>query len=253
MITSLVPSTWQDLQSQVARILSECGFAVEVERLLRTARGKVNIDVYCEEKVQGRTFVFLCECKYWKAPVNQNVIHGFRTVMGDTGANKGYIISIQGFQSGSFSAADLTNVDLVTWEQFQELFEATWLRVHFAQQLKSLEPIINAANTSTNIWLEGYPDSVKAEYSKLKNEYDPLGLMAEWFIESLRWNEPLPRLPIKEEFERHPPWVERLPTGFMTAKGYREILEIALLHGQKGNIKYKDFNERRSLGKLPRW
>jgi len=33
---------------------------------------------------------------------------------------------MNGFQSGSFSAAELTNVELVTWEQFQEQFEETW-------------------------------------------------------------------------------------------------------------------------------
>ncbi|SDE30503.1 hypothetical protein [Belnapia rosea] len=34
MITTNEPETWQQLQEEVARILRECGFAVEVERTL---------------------------------------------------------------------------------------------------------------------------------------------------------------------------------------------------------------------------
>jgi restriction system protein len=107
MITTSIPSTWQDLQQHVAQILSECGFLVDVERSIATVRGNVNIDVFAEETVRGRRYTILSECKYWKAAVPQNVIHGFRTVVGDVGAHKGYIISTSGFQSGSFKAADL--------------------------------------------------------------------------------------------------------------------------------------------------
>lgn len=45
MITPNEPETWQQLQEEVARILRECGFAVEVERTLTTVRGAVEIDV----------------------------------------------------------------------------------------------------------------------------------------------------------------------------------------------------------------
>jgi hypothetical protein len=112
VITTATPETWQGLQVEVARILTECQFGVEVEKQIATVRGNVEIDVYAEETVRGRRYVILCECKFWKAAIPQHVIHGFRTVVADTGAHKGYIISIKGFQAGSYSAADLTNVEL---------------------------------------------------------------------------------------------------------------------------------------------
>ena len=45
MITSRQPETWQDLQRAVAEILGECGFNVEIEKTIETARGVVEIDV----------------------------------------------------------------------------------------------------------------------------------------------------------------------------------------------------------------
>jgi hypothetical protein len=45
MKTTIVPSTFQDLQNQVAHILSECGLAAETEKKITTVRGKVEIDV----------------------------------------------------------------------------------------------------------------------------------------------------------------------------------------------------------------
>jgi hypothetical protein len=46
------------------------------------------------QAVQGRRYTTLCECKYWRSAVPQAVIHGFRTVVGDIGANKGYAIAV---------------------------------------------------------------------------------------------------------------------------------------------------------------
>lgn len=37
MITSTAPSSWQVLREQSARILAECGFAIEVEKKVKLA------------------------------------------------------------------------------------------------------------------------------------------------------------------------------------------------------------------------
>jgi restriction system protein len=71
-------------------------------------RGTAEIDVYATETVDGRSYTILVECKNWTARVPQAVIHGFRTVVADSGANLGYIVSAAGFQSGALTAAELT-------------------------------------------------------------------------------------------------------------------------------------------------
>jgi restriction system protein len=83
VITTKLPQSWRELQEEAARILRECGFSVEVERVMPNARGSVEIDVYAEETVDGRRYVILCECKHWRARIPQTVIHAFRTVMAD--------------------------------------------------------------------------------------------------------------------------------------------------------------------------
>jgi len=118
VITNHKPSTWQDLQTAVAQLLSECGFETATTKNVTTARGQVELDVYAEEDVKGRRYSVACECKYWATRVPQTVIHAFRSVVADIGVNVGYVISMEGFQSGSFRASELTNLRLVTWQEF---------------------------------------------------------------------------------------------------------------------------------------
>lgn len=41
MISRNAPDSWQALQTEVGRILRECGFDVEVEKKIQSARGTV--------------------------------------------------------------------------------------------------------------------------------------------------------------------------------------------------------------------
>ena len=61
MLTTRVPDSWQDLQIQVGRILTDCGFAVQIERAVPLVRGHADIDVYAEEIVKGRRNRIFCE------------------------------------------------------------------------------------------------------------------------------------------------------------------------------------------------
>ena len=47
--------------------------------------------------------------------------------MQDLGANHGFIISRNGFQSGAREAARFTNVDLLTWREFEDMIFDLWL------------------------------------------------------------------------------------------------------------------------------
>jgi len=82
--------------------------------------------VYAMDVTRQPRLLILCECKLWKSKVPQNVVRGFRTVMQDSGAHVGYIISSSGFQKGAFESAANTNLHLVTWEEFQQAFYERW-------------------------------------------------------------------------------------------------------------------------------
>ncbi len=68
------------------------------------------------------------ECKNWAKPANKHEVHAFRMVVGESGANTGLLVSAVGFQNGAIDAASYSNVRLVDWNEFQEMFVGRWFR-----------------------------------------------------------------------------------------------------------------------------
>jgi hypothetical protein len=126
MIFKNKPTDWKDLELRVGQILSECGCRVERGKHLRLPRGEVDVDIYARDLTREPNLVIVCECKHWKTKVPQSTVHSFRTVMNEVGAHVGFIISSRGFQRGAIESVRNTNIELVTWEQFQERFYERW-------------------------------------------------------------------------------------------------------------------------------
>jgi len=249
VITEKAPDTWQALQTEVAKILADCGFTVEVEKTIATVRGEVEIDVYAEEMIKGRKHTILCECKHWKSRVPQNVIHGFRTVVADIGANTGYLISMNGFQTGSFSAAELTNIELVTWEQFQGEFEETWYDEYFSPQIaEQLDPIMTYTEPLAPKWFPDLPEHEKKNYVELKRKYDHFGWMIMSFTpytsRMLGRSEPRPTLPIIDRIAGKEAILETIPREILEARGYREFFELCLAHGIPAIQQFREIRDR---------
>jgi len=125
------PDTWRALEQRVAAILRECGVSTDVQKEIATARGTAVIDVWAHDALATPAQTYLLECKHWRARVTKSVVHGFRTVVGDSGANWGAIIALSGFQRGAREAARYSNVRLVTWVEFQSLFAGRWFQEFF--------------------------------------------------------------------------------------------------------------------------
>lgn len=120
------PADWRELQDRVAQLFSEIGCDVRVGEQVKLVRGEKEIDVSVRDPQTTPASVYLCECKFWSKPVPQEVIHSFRTVLSDFGAHRGFIISRAGFQAGAKEAVKKTNLDLLTFEEFQSLFFDRW-------------------------------------------------------------------------------------------------------------------------------
>jgi len=246
MITKYTPDTWQSLQSNVGRILSECDFKVEVEKTVRTARGEVELDVYAEEIVKGRKYSIACECKHWKNRVPKTVIHSFRTVVAEIGANIGYIVSTKGFQSGSFSAAELTNLKLVTWPEFQTAFEESWYESYLTVQVdEKLDPLFEYAAPFVADWFPALPKPDKKAYMNLKSKYDLFGMIMQSFgpYRKLLRKEPVPTLPLIQRLTPDK-ILDTIPREILEETAYREFLEAALRHGQNGIDKFEAIRNR---------
>lgn len=162
-IYNTLPSDWKDLEKKVSQVLNEAGFITEVEKTITTVRGKVNIDVYAEDKENRPHSIYLCECKYWEKDIEQSIVHSFRTVVGDYGANYGLLIAKNGFQIGARETVKNTNIKLLSWVEFLELFEDRWLR----NKIECIHTLCEPLSDYTDILPSDFIDT---EYKKLSQE-----------------------------------------------------------------------------------
>ena len=246
MITRSVPDSWQSLQIEVGRILKECGFEVEVEKKIQSARGAVELDVYAEETVRGRKYAIACECKHWKSRIPKNVVHGFRTVVQEIGANIGYIVSMEGFQSGAVAAGDLTNLKLVTWQEFQDLFEESWFEDFFTKQIdEKLDGLMTYAEPFLPAWFEKMSDHDKSAYFSLKEKYDLFGMVMQSLgpYSRLLRKEPLPTLPLRARLKPDP-ILATIPDHILDETAYRELLEASVTYGESALAEFRVLQDR---------
>lgn len=139
------PATWQDLELMVTQAFDEMGYESHRNEEIATARGRVKIDVHAIKRSNPIPTHVLCECKYWSKPVDQNVIHSFRSICSDIGAHYGLIISKKGFQSGASDTRGNTNIHLLSFEEFQATFFLEWrtgVFMKFAQMSDLLRALI---------------------------------------------------------------------------------------------------------------
>jgi restriction system protein len=173
----------------------------------------------------------MAECKHWNSAVPQTVIHSFRTVVAETGANVGYVVSSGGFQSGAFTAAELTNLRLVTWPEFQAEFEKAWLEHYLlplvdermAVLIRYTEPLVPASFTKVD-------DAGVERLKALLARHDQFG----WFVTRFTpigadiYRE-VPSLPVRDRF---PELAESVPDAVLDATGYREFAKAVIEHGE---------------------
>ena len=137
MIFSSPPRNWKELQSFVCEIFNECGYHAESPKTINSARSEsIEVDVYAE--VEGiPKQIIICECKHWNRKVSQSVVHAFRMQISDIGANTGLIITKKGYQPGAIASARFTNTTLLTWDEFESMYEPVWFNRSFLKCLNN--------------------------------------------------------------------------------------------------------------------
>ncbi len=133
---------WRDLQNKVCQLFNEMAYEAETAKTVDLAgRGSKEIDVYVKDPLASHNQIYLIECKHWESNVPQEVVHGFKFVMESAGANTGFIVSKNGFQSGAREAARFTNIQLVTFEELQHLYGNEWFRKQKAKLAPCLDKL----------------------------------------------------------------------------------------------------------------
>lgn len=111
---------WRQYQEQVADFFRELGLAATVERTVGGARGSHAVDVYVEGSYLGIDFIWVVECKSWKASVPKEKLAALSAIVQDVGAERGFLMSEKGFQSGAIRMAERSNVTLTTLADLRE-------------------------------------------------------------------------------------------------------------------------------------
>lgn len=140
-MTNRKPKNWRELQDLVAYYFNNSGYEANVSKIIKTVRGKVEVDVLVKAKEElGKNII--CECKFWNTAIPQEKIHAFRTVINDSGASLGIIISKVGFQSGAYLAAENSNIKLLTWDEFLDLLFNKWFNFRKRRLLRIIQPLM---------------------------------------------------------------------------------------------------------------
>lgn len=109
-----MPKTWKQYQEDAANFFRKLGLKAYVEYQLEGVRGSHKIDVYAEGSYHGIDFKWVVECKAWKTNVPKEKIMALSAIIQDVGADRGFLLSEIGFQSGAIRSASKSNITLTS-------------------------------------------------------------------------------------------------------------------------------------------
>ena len=111
---------WSDYQEEVAEFFRSLGLAAETNVTVPGVRTRHNVDVVVRSKHVGFEILWLTECKAWIAAIPKETVLALRSIVEDTGADRGFLMAERGYQSGALEAARLTNVVLTSLADLKE-------------------------------------------------------------------------------------------------------------------------------------
>ena len=126
---------WYDFQEEICTHFKSLGFDAETNKTIEGVRTNHDIDIYVKTKFLGQNLKWIIEAKKWKSKVNKLQVFGLITIVNEIGADKGFIISENGFQKGAIEAIKNTNITLLTFEELKTLT----IEYTHSEQLKSYE------------------------------------------------------------------------------------------------------------------
>lgn len=112
---------WYDFQEEICTHFKSLGFESVTNKTLEGVRTNHNIDIFVNTKFLGQDVKWIIEAKKWKSKINKLQILALRTIVDEIGADRGFIISENGFQKGAIEATKNTNITLLTFEELKAL------------------------------------------------------------------------------------------------------------------------------------
>jgi hypothetical protein len=115
---------WREYQQGAAEFFAALGMLAEVEARVKGSRVSHRIDVAVSFSAYGVDHRWLVECKLWKSRVPKEKVMALKAIVEDVGADRGFLLSENGFQSGATTAARFSNITLTNLEDLRANAEA---------------------------------------------------------------------------------------------------------------------------------
>lgn len=186
MIDNPLPQDWRSLQNEVCRLFNEIGLNAETEVPLQTPRGTVTVDIFAVDNRSVDKIRYIVECKNWSEAIPQSVVHSFTTVMHETGANIGFIVSKHGLQSGAIQYTANTNIKGITYEELQKRYFNIWWQKIFCAKAADAAEIVFQYVEPFNTWRERFvselPPAEISKFRELQARYAAFGMLI-WLMD----------------------------------------------------------------------
>jgi len=183
MIDDPRPTDWRALQAGVSRLFNDIGLSAKVEVELPTPRGRVVVDVFATDENSVDNISYIVECKNWSSAIPKTVVHAFTTVMQETGANIGYIVSQHGLQSGADEYTRHTNITGLTYQALQERYFNVWWQRYFclaaASAADSAHQYVEPINSFRERIVATLDSEAQTRFRGLQAKYAPFVLLVQ--------------------------------------------------------------------------
>ncbi len=142
---------WKEYQNKVASIFNSMGSTTTIEKKVKGVRGIHEIDVYVELEKFGIKMIWICECKYWNSAIPKEKVLALYEIAKDVGADKAFLFSESGFQSGAVRATNNTNIILSSTDEINEIIKNDLEEAQLLFYLKDFDRIKTVIKTS---WID---------------------------------------------------------------------------------------------------
>lgn len=134
-MTKRKDSDWFKFQEEICEHFRNLGAKAETNVTIQGPTASYNIDVLVTSKYLGTEFTWIIEAKHWKTNIPIEKVNALTTIVKNTGADRGFIISKVGFQQGAIDASKFNNISLLTFDELksntEHLLQIETLKMHF--------------------------------------------------------------------------------------------------------------------------
>ena len=113
-------TAWYRLQEEIRSHFVSLGATARTNVRIQGVRTFHDVDVYVQIKHLGEDITWIIESKHWKTKISKLHVLALRSIVNDTGVDRGILISLKGFQKGAYEAASNTNIKLKTFEELKD-------------------------------------------------------------------------------------------------------------------------------------